>query len=60
MKSGPRLFGKTLREDEVLTRFIRTLLKRWLPAADGVPEKETRQTGSPPAPGDRRKGSKRP
>jgi hypothetical protein len=60
MKSGPRLFGKTLREDEVLTRFIRTLLKRWLPAANGAPQKGTRQTGSPMAPAGQRKGSKRP
>jgi hypothetical protein len=60
MKSGPRLFGKTLRDDEVLTRFIRTLLKRWLPAANGEPEAEDRQSGSPTVPGEQRKGSKRP
>jgi hypothetical protein len=59
MKSGLRLFGKTLRDDEVLTRFIRTLLKRWLPAANEEPE-EDRQSGSPTVPGEQRKGSKRP
>lgn len=60
MKSGRRLFGKALREDEVLTRFIRDLIKRCFPAANGMPEKGSRVAKSPLARGDERKGSKRP
>jgi len=60
MKSGRRLFGKTLREDEVLTRFIRDLIKRCFPATNGMPEKGSQMEKPPLTQGDERKGLKPP
>jgi hypothetical protein len=60
MKSGRRLFGKTLRDDEVLTRFIRYLIKRYFPTTNGMPEKGNGIVKSPLEHGDERKGPKRP
>jgi hypothetical protein len=60
MKSGRRLFGKTLREDEVFSRFIRDLIMKYFPAAGDAPGKPDQAPSSPPKGGHERKGPKRP
>jgi hypothetical protein len=66
MKSGRRLFGRELSDDEALAGLIRNLIDKFFPAAEDPHRKEdsAQKDGSsakvPPWGGGKRKGKSRP